>query len=195
MLFGADPSGPGGASSSLVRLLRGDDFKATGTRFWRYSGNAVVAEITYGQRVDVSSASFQGGTMSEGRQARSLIRNVGNLEVTGQIRTAGDRPTVTGVAGILNPTTLPSSTAVSGTLFFGTTDNVPSSGPILTVTFQRAYPTQPTVVLSAASPSAANLGLHVSATNTYFQVRITNPPAMNQPATTFQLNYMVIGGS
>lgn len=193
MFFGASPTGPGGPSSSLVRLVTGDDFKATGTRFWRYTGAAVATESTFGPRMDISSASFEGQDRADNRATASAITTRGNAVLTGQLRASGNRPTVAGVGGVLSPTTLPSSNAVAGKVFFGTTDNPPAAGVVATVTFAKPFPSPPIVQLTAATAATVDLGLLVSETAAGFQIRARNALPVNQPATTYQVNYTVIG--
>ena len=98
-----------------------------------------------------------------------------------------------GVGGVLSPTTLPSSNAVAGKVFFGTTDNPPAGGVLATVTFAKPFPSQPIVQLTAATAATVDLGLLVSETTTGFQIRARNALPVNQPATTYQVNYTVVG--
>ena len=194
MFFGASPSGPGGPSNTLIRLYTGDDFRATGTRFWRYAGAALSVNPTYGSRVVLDeSSSFQGNPMYDNRANATDNFVRGNTVIQGQLKSSGYRPTVSGVSGVLNPTTLPTSTGLSGRIFFGTSDTPPSPGVVATVTFAKTFSSEPTVQLSAATPAAAQMGLHVSSTTTGFQIRAANPLPANQASTAYQINYMIVG--
>jgi hypothetical protein len=85
------------------------------------------------------------------------------------------------------------ATDVAGQITFGT-GTAPAAGDMVDVTFNRAYGTQPYIVLSAMNGATAALGPYVrSPASTGFSVGFDSAPAASQANTVYAVSWIVVG--
>lgn len=152
-------------------------------------GPGVSGQSTRGPGVYGSAA---GGNVAV--KAENFDGNV-SVQAIGHLWSSGGEPSAAAGAqagsGAPVPAAIAGSTDTKGSITFGTGAG-PADGAQVVVTFYRAYPTAPVVILTPTNAATQKLGLYVTSTTTGFTVSTASAPGRNTPNTTYGFNYLVM---
>lgn len=199
LLGNSSPNRP----TNLIQLTAGNEFSVIGTRFDECSGGAINVSANYGDKVFISPetvfTSRVGSAKTDARTVfdsaavtRNPVRIQGHLHLNATAKTS---PSVsTALAGSTGaPTFVAGSSDMLGGVKFGS-GTAPAAGQIMFhVTFSTQYNNAPMVLLTPNNNDTRLLGLYVVRTASGFDVYAGNAPAASQPATQFEVTYMVVG--
>lgn len=159
-----------GSIGYLIQTLNSSFWKCY---FHDNDAKNVVTLFTYSGDVDV-----QGGDLA-------FLGHIGSLGLNVPTAAAGAN------AGSSPPAPVKTNCSdVSGKITFGT-GTTPAAGAQAVITFNTAYATAPTVVLTPINPTSAALNLYVATTTTTFTVSCVNAPSASQANTVYGFFYHV----
>lgn len=183
----------GTIQGSSVTVSGAANLGATQVQSLQVQANAAVQGSTTLRDVTVSgTSSFSGpATMSQLSVTRLIMSGNANLEVPNHISFSGPSPSRS-----ISPAALGAggSASVSGSDTSGTinisTGNNPVAGCFTRITFNRAFSSQPRVIISPINSAAGQTDYYVTRDNNGFSVCTANPAPRNQ---AFGFDYFVAG--
>jgi cytoskeletal protein CcmA (bactofilin family) len=157
------------------------------------TGNTTLkGQLVVGQSLTVSGNTTLSGAVNAGKLTVSSLQVNGNIEIDYHLVTNGNSPTIksfgssiigSGGTVSINGTDTAGSIAIN----FGTST---ASGCDVSITFNQAFATIPSIIISPTSSVAANLGYYVTdKSDSGFEVCTTSSP--NTPGTA-NFDYFVI---